>query len=56
MDFFGEVDYLLREFQGKPVCLVSSEMLSARKDFNITHHYNPLHKAKYEKSIKVAST
>ena len=44
-----EVEYLFIEFKGKPMCLVCLETLSAMKDFNLSRHYNTLHKVKYEK-------
>ena len=31
------------------MCLVCLETLSAMKDFNLSRHYNTLHKVKYEK-------
>ena len=49
-----EADYLFTEFKGKPMCLVCLETLSAMKDFNISRHYNTLHKVKYEKYTAAA--
>uniref|UniRef100_G3NBB9 SPIN-DOC-like zinc-finger domain-containing protein n=1 Tax=Gasterosteus aculeatus TaxID=69293 RepID=G3NBB9_GASAC len=51
-----EVDYLFTEFKGKPMCLVCLETLSAMKDFNLSCHYNTLHKVKYEKYTEAART
>uniref|UniRef100_G3NDL4 SPIN-DOC-like zinc-finger domain-containing protein n=1 Tax=Gasterosteus aculeatus TaxID=69293 RepID=G3NDL4_GASAC len=49
-----EVDHLFTEFKGKPMCLVCLEPLSAMKDFNLSCHYNTLHKVKYEKYTEAA--
>ena len=49
-----EVEYLFIEFKGKPMCLVCLETLSAMKDFNLSRHYNTLHKVKYEKHTGAA--
>jgi len=49
-----ESDYLFTEFKGKPMCLVCLETLSAMKDFNLSRHYNSLHKVIYEKYTEAA--
>uniref|UniRef100_A0A3Q3ISJ2 SPIN-DOC-like zinc-finger domain-containing protein n=1 Tax=Monopterus albus TaxID=43700 RepID=A0A3Q3ISJ2_MONAL len=49
-----ETDYLIIDFKGKPVCLVCLETLSVMNDFNISRHYNTLHKFKYEKYTTAA--
>jgi len=49
-----ESDYLFTEFKDKPMCLVCLETLSAMKDFNLSRHYNTLHKVKYEKYTEAA--
>lgn len=49
-----EEDYLFIEFKCKPMCLVCLETLSAMKDFNLSRHYNMLHKARYEKYTEAA--
>lgn len=36
------------------MCLVCLETLSAMKDFNLSRHYNTLHKAEYEKYTEAA--
>uniref|UniRef100_A0A3Q3JPD4 SPIN-DOC-like zinc-finger domain-containing protein n=1 Tax=Monopterus albus TaxID=43700 RepID=A0A3Q3JPD4_MONAL len=49
-----ETDYLFIDFKGKPMCLVCLEILSVMKDFNISRHYNILHKVKYAKYTTAA--
>uniref|UniRef100_A0A3Q2PF54 HAT C-terminal dimerisation domain-containing protein n=1 Tax=Fundulus heteroclitus TaxID=8078 RepID=A0A3Q2PF54_FUNHE len=43
-------------FQGNPMCLVCLETLSALKDYNLSQHYNTLHKVKFEKYAGAART
>lgn len=44
-----EAEYLFTEFKGKPMCLVCLETISVTKDYNLSRHYNSMHKVKYEK-------
>lgn len=51
-----EAEYLFTEFKGKPMCLVCLETISVIKDYNLSRHYNSLHKVKYEKYTGAART
>jgi ribosomal protein S18 acetylase RimI-like enzyme len=44
-----ESDYLFVDFNGKPQCLVCSQVMSVMKEYNIRHHYETTakHKDKY---------
>ncbi len=44
-----ETDHLFMEFKGKPMCVVFLETKSAMTDFNLSRHYNTIHKDEYDK-------
>ncbi|XP_071525917.1 general transcription factor II-I repeat domain-containing protein 2A-like [Panulirus ornatus] len=46
-----EQRFLFIENNGKPQCLVCSQVLAVSKGYNVSRHYNTLHKAEYDQYV-----
>lgn len=44
-----EESYFFVEHNGKPQCVICSQVLGVSKEYNVSRHYTSLHKSKYDK-------